>query len=286
MSQHDYIISNASGATVRADINSVLAAIITNNSGATAPATTYSYQFWADTTTGLLKQRNAANSAWIDIGTMASTNLGLLSLAGGTMTGALLAAVGTSGAPSYSFTGDVDTGMYHPAANQLGLCAGGTEYIQLTSNGVNFLGTGQAKMNVGTTAQRTGSPSQGMYRYNTTLSAFEIYTGSAWQSVGTLSGSAKAWVNFNGTGTVAIRDSFNVTSILDSATGTYLVNFTTAMANANYCVTASHGGVSGVGTGEIHADTFATGNFKIRTNNSSGAAATDMDPICAAVHAK
>jgi len=285
VSQHDYIISNASGATVRADINSVLAAIITNNSGATAPSTSYSYQFWADTTTGILKQRNAANSAWIDIGTMASTNLGLAALAGATFTGALLAAVGTVSLPGLAFSGDADTGIYRQGANALGLVAGATEYLRITSLGGDFLGTGQVKVPVGTTAQRTGSPATGMIRYNSTLGFYEGYKASAWETFGTLSGSARAWVNFNGTGTVAIRDSFNVTSITDSATGTYLVNFTTAMSNANYCVTASHGGVSGVGTGEIHADTFATGSFKLRTNNSSGAAATDMDPICAAVHA-
>jgi hypothetical protein len=45
---------------------------------------------------------------------------------------------------------------------------------------------------------------------------------------------AKAWVNFNGTGVVAIRDSFNVTSITDNGVGDYTINFTTAMANANY----------------------------------------------------
>lgn len=47
-------------------------------------------------------------------------------------------------------------------------------------------------------------------------------------------GSAKAWVNFNGTGTVAIRASFNVSSITDNGVGDYTVNFTTAMADANY----------------------------------------------------
>ena len=46
--------------------------------------------------------------------------------------------------------------------------------------------------------------------------------------------SARAWVNFNGTGTVAIRASGNVTSITDNGTGDYTVNFTTAMADANY----------------------------------------------------
>ena len=84
---HDYIISNGTGAAVRSDLNDALAAIVSNNSSATAPATTYAYQWWADTTTGLLKQRNAANSAFVTIGTLASTNLGLASLAGATFTG-------------------------------------------------------------------------------------------------------------------------------------------------------------------------------------------------------
>ena len=51
-----------------------------------------------------------------------------------------------------------------------------------------------------------------------------------------VNGSAKAWVNFNGTGTVAIRDSFNVTSITDNSTGNYTLNFTTAFTDVNYSV--------------------------------------------------
>jgi len=47
---------------------------------------------------------------------------------------------------------------------------------------------------------------------------------------------AKAWVNFNGTGTVAIRASFNVTSITDNGTGDYTVNFTNALTDANYAI--------------------------------------------------
>lgn len=49
-------------------------------------------------------------------------------------------------------------------------------------------------------------------------------------------GLAKAWVNFNGTGTVAISSSFNVSSITDNGTGDYTVNFTTAMGNNNYAI--------------------------------------------------
>ena len=48
----------------------------------------------------------------------------------------------------------------------------------------------------------------------------------------------RAWVNFDGTGTVTIRDSFNVSSITDNAAGAYSVNFATAMPNANYCTVA------------------------------------------------
>jgi len=49
-------------------------------------------------------------------------------------------------------------------------------------------------------------------------------------------GTAKAWVNFNGTGTVAIRDSFNVPSVTDNGTGDYTTNFTAPMPDANYSV--------------------------------------------------
>jgi hypothetical protein len=65
--------------------------------------------------------------------------------------------------------------------------------------------------------------------------------GSAEQS-----GLAKAWVYFNGTGTVAIRGSYNVSSITDNGTGDYTINFTTAMADANYCAAASSGASPGV----------------------------------------
>ncbi|TCS72091.1 hypothetical protein EDC61_1065 [Sulfuritortus calidifontis] len=77
MAQHDYLIDNQPGAAFRADLNAALAAIVSNNSGATEPATTYPFQWWADTTSGKLKLRNAANAAWIEIGSLSDPNLGL-----------------------------------------------------------------------------------------------------------------------------------------------------------------------------------------------------------------
>jgi hypothetical protein len=65
MSQHDYVIENQDGASFRADINNALAAVVSLNSGPTEPAAPFAYMLWQDTTAGVLKQRNAANSAWV-----------------------------------------------------------------------------------------------------------------------------------------------------------------------------------------------------------------------------
>ena len=65
---------------------------------------------------------------------------------------------------------------------------------------------------------------------------------NTWQNPdGTENYKCRAWVNFNGTGTVAIRAAGNVTSITDNGTGNYTVNFTTALPDANYAVVASGG---------------------------------------------
>jgi hypothetical protein len=67
-----------------------------------------------------------------------------------------------------------------------------------------------------------------------TLTSIVDNTGNTVTGSTVVKGSAKAWVNFNGTGTVVIRSSFNVSSITDNGTGDYTVNFTNAMVDANY----------------------------------------------------
>ena len=68
-----------------------------------------------------------------------------------------------------------------------------------------------------------------------TLVAQTISNGTvSTSSENVIQGSAKAWVNFNGTGTVAIRASYNVSSITDNGAGDYTINFTNAMPDANY----------------------------------------------------
>ena len=67
MAQHDYNIANQTAPTFRADLNLLLDAIVSNNSGTTAPSTTFANMFWYDTTAEVMKQRNEANSAWVTL---------------------------------------------------------------------------------------------------------------------------------------------------------------------------------------------------------------------------
>jgi hypothetical protein len=80
----------------------------------------------------------------------------------------------------------------------------------------------------------TGISSIGTLTGVTSISSAAANTPVVMQDSGSNTNTCRAWVNFNGTGTVAIRGSFNVSSITDNGTGDYTVNFTTAMPDANY----------------------------------------------------
>ena len=406
MAQHDYVIANGTGAAVRSDLNNGLAAIVSNNSGATEPATMYAYQWWPDTTTGLLKLRNSANNAWVTVGTLASTNLGLLPLAGGTMTGALLVDdSGTAALPAIAFDGDPDTGVFRAGANEFGIATNGVERVKfgttevvfndggadvdlrvegdtkanlllvnagadtvsidgtqqlanqtplrfgdshnshyvalrspatvaanvtwdlpatdgtvdqvLKTNGSGVLGwgsgsfastsevsgthttgtvtSGSASLTVasatgitagmfivgegiapGTTVSSIASTTVTMSaNAGATLSSDPVafYIANKSLSPGLVAGQlCRAWVNFDGTGTVAIRASFNVSSITDGGVGIYTVNFTTALADANYAVTAS-----ATSFGWLESNTYATGSVKLRTFSESSGSFPNAD---------
>jgi hypothetical protein len=84
----------------------------------------------------------------------------------------------------------------------------------------------------------------------------------------------RAWVNFNGTGTVAIRESGNVSSITDNGTGQYTVNFTTAMPDANY---AAFGGCALTSSGKSVVSDFqhTTTTVSITTGPNLGPGALE-----------
>lgn len=183
MSQHDFDLANQARSLMRSDINSAIAAIRSNSSGTSSPINPIAFQFWVDTTNNLLKIRNAANNAWITLGAPSLSGLGLLSLAGGTMTGAILAFVGAIGASGISWSGDSDSGLYWVSSNTWRFASGGVAYLEISPAGVTFLGTGATTLASGTTAQRPGTPVNGMLRYNTTLSVIEAYINSGWKTI-------------------------------------------------------------------------------------------------------
>jgi len=121
MPTHDYIISNGTGAAVRADINSALSAIVSLNSSASEPATMYAYQLWADTTNGLLKIRNSANSAWITLRQL-DGDFSIVAVEDG-----------LQATPSLTFTNDLNTGIFRPGTDSLAIVSGGTRAITITS---------------------------------------------------------------------------------------------------------------------------------------------------------
>ncbi|MGYP001407440532 len=146
MATHDYSLANQSGAAFRGDLNNALSAIASNNSSSTDPATTFAHQWYVDTGDSTLKIRNAANSAYVNV-----------SAVGGIGT----ANLGLALAASPTFTGTATFG-----------------------GNILMSGTGTIDIPVGTTAQRPGSPNNGMIRYNSTLSRYEGYSGSAWGALG------------------------------------------------------------------------------------------------------
>ena len=96
-------------------------------------------------------------------------------------------------------------------------------------------------------------------------------TPSGLQTALPLKSQCTAWVNFNGTGTVAIRDSFNVSSITDNGVGRYTVNFATSMNNANYSAVATNSINASSGPFISGCHTYATGSVGVEVQSGAGA---------------
>jgi hypothetical protein len=140
VSQSTLAIANGTGSSVRAAINTALQAQASNQSGSSAPSTTYAFQFFADSNTDTLFIRNEANNAYVNVcptGQIGAQYLGLAPIAAPTFTGEVV-----------------------------------------------FNTTGSFQTPSGTTAQRPGSPTNGDFRYSTTLNAFEGYVNGAWSGIG------------------------------------------------------------------------------------------------------
>ena len=297
LSVTNFNIDNASGQTVRLDIEACLKALQGQSAESSDLNQTQCVagMTFLNTTTDILKIRNSNNNGFTDIGNIDQPNLGLLSKSGGTMTGALLGHDGSNAAaPAFSFDTDTDLGLFRNAANIMGFASGGTEQMIFSADGITLRSQNEIRfgdndnshyvaMKAGTTtANRTltlpnesgtvltsatsipnsnlanssitiGSTSIALGASNTTISGIATLTATNLRATNfqdnsgnTLftdtqiaQGRAKAWVRFNGTGTPAITDSFNIDDITDEGNGIYDVEFTSNMTNANYAVVIS-----------------------------------------------
>jgi len=159
-------------------------------------------------------------------------------------TGVTTVQAGTAALPAITTTGDTNTGIFFSAADTIDFTEGGTAVGQFDSSG-NF-------------------------KFN-----------SGYGSVATAYG-CRAWVNFNGTGTVAIRASGNVSSITDNGVGNYTANFTIAMPDANFCAQVTGGdSTTGAGgqTSSVYSEAYATGTIRVRTFGVASGSSTTLSAL-------
>ena len=125
MAQHDYDLANQSGSSFRTDLNNCLDAIQSTNSGSSAPSSTVAFQLWADSNTGILKIRNAANDDWV----------GLFQL-----DGTLTLEDGSASTPGLAFRDDLNTGIWSSGADAVDIATGGTNRLTVNSTGLTMSG--------------------------------------------------------------------------------------------------------------------------------------------------
>ena len=248
MTQHDYTIVDQNGFDFLVDLNFVLSAIMTNSAGS-YPNPTLAHMFWFDANNDQMKVRNEANSEWVIVATKDGS--GWTPYRQGT-------ALGTAS------TLDTGTGPDQVPKNLNPVFQGVTTTTRLrTTAGNNATPTGtdhpyqiglDAGLNVRFDDNAIGAFDNGggsrltLNRYGGGVAIGS--SGATLDPTGTAPLFAcRAWVNFDGTGTVAIRASGNVSSITDNGAGDYTINFATALPDANYAINTTIGTFSATDAG-------------------------------------
>ena len=220
--------------------------------GGTGVATTTAY--------GVLAGGTTATGAFQNIGTGTSAQVLTSNGAGQlpTFQAASSGGVTTIGFGTTGLTPSGATSGVVTVAGTLAVANGGTGVTTKTGTGAVVLGTSPTL-----TTPILGTPTSGNLANCTGIpapAALSTASGSA------PSYSARAWVTFDGTGTVAIRNSLNVSSVTDNATGQYTVNFTTAMVDVGYSAIGTVSDLSAPGGNEAFAmlrGGFATGSCPV-----------------------
>ena len=220
----------------------------------------------------------------------------------GTVTGASIALATITGSNIASNTlteSNIASSSYATTAqsagtNTTGSITSGTTALTVasgtgTNNGDQVVGEG---ITPGTTVSSGGGTTSIVLsaNANTTLSSKPVtfYNTTKLLNPAAVGGQlCRAWVNFNGTGTVAIRASFNVSSITDNGTGDYTVNFTTALVDANFAFTVGYRGVANNDTDYVPAlhtgSSPSTTAARFVVNNMSTGSLADIDYVCISI---
>jgi hypothetical protein len=307
VAQHDYFLDDSSGALFRADLNNALQAIITNNSGASAPSTTQAYQFWADTSAKVLKQRNSTNTAWLNILSLdtgtpvnaatAGNNSNITQLSGlttplsivqggtGNTTGVVASAVNavnaTNATNATQITGTATNVGYYRSGETLRYGGPGGPTVTGQGGGaagITFHRPNVFAVNLGLdtldNSIRVGGWSLGGVSYPLLYSTSTNAPGNA------PTYACRAWARAAAAGTngtnCSLSGAGNVAYITREASGRYLVVFETPMPDANYSVVGSAKGTTAtsasdghtVGIFDITSSAFRV-NFSDPTNNSA-----------------
>lgn len=161
---------------------------------------------------------------------------------------------------------DVSGNMRFSAANPvIELNNGGAQVYSTVANTLQFASGG----GIGSPTETARITAAGLLQFN-----------SGYGSVATAYG-CRSWVNFNGTGTVAIRSSGNVSSITDNGTGDYTVNFSTAMPDANYSAVGTQG-LGGISVYFHPTTPFQTSGVRVVASNTSGGG-VDAQFVCVSI---
>jgi len=192
---------------------------------------------------------NASPSAKLDVTGNAVISGNAVVSGNTTVSGVVAVGAGTAAAPSISFSGDDNTGIYSPGADRIGFTEGGVQVGEFDASG-------------------------------------NLQFNSGYGSVAVAYG-CRAWVNFDGT-SGTIRASGNISSVVRNSTGRYTVNLTTAMPDANGSVVAMSGANNALTTFAAAAfvEAQTTSQLTLYTGtHSSGSTATyvDMNRVCIAL---
>jgi len=277
MAQHDYNIEDQNGFDFLVDLNNALSAIATNNAGSSEPNPTFPHMLWFDTNNDLMKVRNEANSEWVIVAKKegngwipyqpdnryAYRSNNLSDLGSAATARANLGLASANSPEKLRVVEEVNNSMVAQFINSAG-GSGGTR------------GKGYIGFNVFNSVEETGCyigwDQESTYGHQQALTfgtrpdikefpteRMRITSGGDVQIIKSLSvkgatldptGTApmhacRAWVNFNGTGTLAIRGGGNVSSITDNGVGDYTINFTTALPDANYAMAQGSANIAG-----------------------------------------